>query len=666
MPLPTPNLDDRLFQDIVDDAKRRIPYYCPEWTDHNVSDPGIALVELFAWMTEMLIYRINQVPDKNYVKFLELIGVTLKPPEAAQVPVTFYLSAPQPTSVTIPHDTEVATVRTESNPAIVFATTEDLVLRPALVLAGFTRTSGSSSAGWIAHDLQRLELPSQSIALFSDPPVPGSAFYLALENDFSHHLLALSLECDNAGGAGVDPNHPPVQWEVWQSNLAPWAPCVVEYDRTKGFNVDGEILLHAPQVAPAEFQGTTGYWLRCRLTDKQADKPRYEISPRLRGPLKCETRGGTVRAHHGTTIYNEFLGHGDGKPGATFKLLNPPILPRNETGDTLIVTTHDGEMQYWQEVKDFAESGPDDNHFTVDSVDGTLKLGPSLIQPDGSCYAFGRVPPAGSVLTFGRYQHGGGTIGNVPRGAISVMKSSIPYVSRVNNRERASQGKDAQSLEDAKVRAPLNLRTRKRAVTREDFEYLATQVTGVARACCIGPGPQPGDPANPKPGQVWVIVLPSTDLPPTGAIPPADLVLSAELRAKVLSYVTHRCLLGCQVDVRPPQYIWVEVQANLRAAEGTHPSLLPKIKQAAEEKMYAYLNPLTGGPRGEGWPFGRELYLSEIQALLHGIQKVEFVDDVVMSLGEPGGGSAPRIAPPRLAIPKHGLICSLEHRITVS
>src|SRR6266508_3363934 len=120
MSLAVPNLDDRKFQDIVDQAKRLIPRYCPEWTDHNVSDPGVALIELFAWMTDLLLYRVNQVPDKMYIKFLEMIGAQLKPPRAASAPVTFYLSAPQPIDVTIPQDTEVATIRTETSPAIVF------------------------------------------------------------------------------------------------------------------------------------------------------------------------------------------------------------------------------------------------------------------------------------------------------------------------------------------------------------------------------------------------------------------------------------------------------------------------------------------------------------------------------------------------------------------
>src|SRR3990172_9528724 len=125
MALPVPNLDDRRFQDLVDDAKRLVQHRCPEWTVHNVSDPGVTLIEAFAWMTDQLLYRLNRVPDRNYIKFLELIGVHLFPPAAARVPVTFWLSAPQPDTMIIPTGTEVATPRTDTQEAIVFSTTED-------------------------------------------------------------------------------------------------------------------------------------------------------------------------------------------------------------------------------------------------------------------------------------------------------------------------------------------------------------------------------------------------------------------------------------------------------------------------------------------------------------------------------------------------------------
>ena len=93
MSLPAPNLDDRHFQDIVDEAKRLIPRYCPEWTNHNLSDPGVALIELFAWMSEMILFRLNQVPDRLYTKFLELVGIEPFPPSVARADLTFWLSA---------------------------------------------------------------------------------------------------------------------------------------------------------------------------------------------------------------------------------------------------------------------------------------------------------------------------------------------------------------------------------------------------------------------------------------------------------------------------------------------------------------------------------------------------------------------------------------------
>ena len=74
MPLPLPNLDDRTYAELVEEARSLIPTYAPFWTDHNPSDPGIALIELFAWLTEMLLYRVNRVPDANYRGFLGLLN----------------------------------------------------------------------------------------------------------------------------------------------------------------------------------------------------------------------------------------------------------------------------------------------------------------------------------------------------------------------------------------------------------------------------------------------------------------------------------------------------------------------------------------------------------------------------------------------------------------
>ncbi len=162
-----------------------------------------------------------------------------------------------------------------------------------------------------------------------------------------------------------------------------------------------------------------------------------------------------------------------------------------------------------------------------------LTFGPSLsLQPDGSVFHYGAVPPKGSLLRFSRYQYGGGVVGNVPRGAISILKSAIPYVAQVMNREPALGGLDPQSLEDAKLKTAHHLRSSARAVTSEDFEFHACQVPGVARARCLSPGAQPGDIAAIRPGQVFMIALPEVESPDRPQS--SQMVLTEEMRRTIL------------------------------------------------------------------------------------------------------------------------------------
>ena len=138
MALPAPNLDDRNFQDIVDEAKRLIPRYCPEWTNHNLSDPGVALIELFAWMSEMVMYRLNQVPDRLYVKFLDLVGIEPFPPSVATTHLTFWLSTVLGHAVTVPAASEVATPSSGTGEDVIFSTLEDLVISPPTLFGAKT------------------------------------------------------------------------------------------------------------------------------------------------------------------------------------------------------------------------------------------------------------------------------------------------------------------------------------------------------------------------------------------------------------------------------------------------------------------------------------------------------------------------------------------------
>jgi predicted phage baseplate assembly protein len=203
--LPTPKLDDRRFQDLVDEAKRRVQQQCPEWTDHNVSDPGVTLIETFAWMTDQLLYRLNRVPDLNYVKFLELLGVTLFPPTAAKADLTFRLSKSQPTTLTIPAETQVSTPRTGSGEQITFATSRILPIVPC---------SRQALASVDPFGVARSHDDGERVECFGDHPLPGDAFLVGLSGPVPSCTVRLYLPCTEGAGGGIAPDNPPIVWDA--------------------------------------------------------------------------------------------------------------------------------------------------------------------------------------------------------------------------------------------------------------------------------------------------------------------------------------------------------------------------------------------------------------------------------------------------------------------
>src|SRR3954453_5255112 len=209
MALPAPNLDDRRFQELVDDAKRLVQQRCPEWTDHNVSDPGVTLIELFAWMTYQVVYRLNRVPDRHYVKFLELIGVTLFPATAARTQVTFWLSAPQPDVVTIAAATQVATLRTDTSEAILFAPPEPLPIVPVSLAR-----LGSMIDGKTYRDHTEALLKGSDIYGVHEGPQAGGARDVGRTEAVPSNGVRLRFNAQ-IEGVGVDPPNPPLAWEAW-------------------------------------------------------------------------------------------------------------------------------------------------------------------------------------------------------------------------------------------------------------------------------------------------------------------------------------------------------------------------------------------------------------------------------------------------------------------
>jgi predicted phage baseplate assembly protein len=656
MPIPAPDLDDRRFQDILDEARRRIPQYCPKWTDHNLSDPGITLLELFAWMTDLLLYRLNRVPDRMYIKFLDLIGLRLEPAHTASVDLTFRLTASQPDDITIHTGTHVATVRTDE-PSVSFTTDRDIPIRvPRLVHV-------LALHGTLFHDYEpALKTREQGLTVFSDLPQVGDALYFGFGNDLSAHTLALTLQCTNAEGAGINPNDPPLAWETWDESERRWLPTRRDEDTTRGLNSDGVVILDTSTSSGfSVVDGRRAFWLRCRVT-RTGDRG-YIKSPRLLS-VSIESLGGSGPATHSFTVDAEELGTTDGTPAQLLELQTVPVLPRRP-GESLEVEDGVGTFQPWVEVPDFGSSGPDDPHFVLDSATGAVEFGPRIRTAEGQERQYGRVSPSGRRVRFSSYRSGGGIAGNVGADRLTLLKSSVPYVRSVTNHSAASGGTNAEDLEHAKWRAPNLLRSNERAVTPEDFEILACKASnGIARARCLavrGDAVATADTPVAAPGVVRLQLVPTLSAHVAGPVTAEALELPERVRSEVRAYLDERRLLTCDLELEPAIYSWVSILAQLRA----HPNAnRERIQTQATSTLYRYVHPTLGGPDGQGWPFGRELMAGELYPLLQQIEGVELVENITLQAVDSAtrkvGGAELRLSPQA-----DGLLCSHEHRVTV-
>ncbi|GLZ80359.1 putative baseplate assembly protein [Actinorhabdospora filicis] len=643
MSLPVPNLDDRRFQDLVDEAKRMVQQRCPEWTDHNVSDPGVTLIETFAMMVDQLLYRVNQVPSLHYLKFLDLIGVKLFPPTAARGDVTYWLSAAQETVVQVPADSQVSTPFTETEQPVVFRTVKELDIVPCSLAHILTQSNG-------ARPVERTGdlLAGTGLSCFQTQPTVGDAVIFGLSDAVPNCAVLLRIEC-NVEGVGVDPRDPPLAWEAWNGHG--WSACEVDRDTTGGFNKAGDVVLHVPEThAPSVVDNRRAGWIRCRLVAPAEGQPFYQQPPRLTSAT-ASTIGGTVTAIHAQVVRNEITGMSEGVPGQRFPLAHSPVVA-SEQPFNVDVSGVDG-WQEWTEVTSFARSGPADKHFTVDRTSGQLHFGPAVREPDGSFRHYGAVPAKGTAIRVQEYRTGGGRAGNVARGMLRVQRDPVPFVSTVTNRRPATGGVDGESVEDASIRGPLLLRTRERAVTVDDYEQLAAEAApDLARVRCV--------PVAEDPGAVRLLVVPSVSDP--GDLQLNQLDPAEDTLARIASFLDERRCLGSRISVEPPYYQGVTVVAQMRAKRRSSPEAL---QTRAIRALYKYLNPIVGGADGRGWPFGRPVQSGEIFSVLQQLPGVELVEDVRLFGADPATGKRGS-AVQRLDLTPHALVFSYGHQVRVT
>jgi predicted phage baseplate assembly protein len=647
MALPVPNLDDRRFQDLVDDAKRLVQRRCPEWTDHNVSDPGVTLIETFAFMTDQLLYRLNQVPDRMYVKFLEMIGLRLLPATPAKAPVTFWLSAPAVTSVGIPAGTAVATIRTDFDESIIFNTRENLQIAPCALQDVATRADGEERTEMRTEGLKM----ASAFRAFSEVPVVGETLLVGLSNAVPRCVVRLDFNA-TVEGVGVHPDFPPIEWEAWTGN--DWEKCLVTSDTTLALNTDGRILIHMPPNHETSIiDGVLAGWLRARVIEVPEDAPKYSASPTI-SSVAASTVGGYVDAIHADLIEAELLGDSDGVPGQEFDIENRPILAG--AGAPVLETMSDDGWVEWEPVEHFADSGPDDRHFIIDAVSGTVRFGPAVREEDGTLRRYGAIPPRGMGIRLRGHAVGGGRTGNVSKGAIQTLKSSIPFVESVENLEAAQGGVDGETINQAKARGPILLRTRSRAVTAEDYEAITLETAPeIARVECVTAGED-----DVAAGSLRVLVVPAA-AQDAGRIEFPELVASEETLQRIAERLDEVRLIGTRVSVEPPSYRGVTVVARVIARPKAD---VDRIQKEALEALYTYLNPISGGPDGDGWPFGRPVQSGEVYGLLQRIRGVDMVEDARLFGANPVTGERGKETR-KLELDPYSLLFSYEHQVRV-
>ncbi len=655
MTLPAPSLDDRRFDDLVDEARRLIPRFCPQWTDHNPSDPGIALLELFAWLTELTIYRLNQVPDRLYVKFLELVGIELYSATPARTLEVFELAAPTTDRILIAAGTQVATEDSVDTP-IVFVTERDLTLvRPAMVSCLVRTCEGAFTDAW-----DDLRIDGRRIACFPTL-LPGDALYLGFSACLAGNLIRIDVTT-SAEGAGIDPRRPPREWQAWDGKE--WIPVRLLSDSSGGFNVSGTVTLLVPdRHEPLPVSATRGWWLRCRLMSHEPDQPTYDISPQL-DSITVTGLGGATHAHHAEMAPAEHLGRSTGEPAQEFQVRRAPVLARRP-GEHIrvLLPRYDREApqqwQEWSEVADFAEVGEDERVYTWAGATGEIRFGPQVRGRDGTIIQHGAVPSPDAQIWVTGYRYGGGGRGNVGAYTLTALRSSIPSVERVYNIDPAVGGVDAESIENAKLRGPLELRGGQRAVTPADFErHTLAADRSVARARCIAPQ-STGDP-------IRVLVVPRIHLSPE-ALELANLGLPKEMEQRIADYLEPRRVLTSRVLVDRPSYLGISVAARVRGATGMRPET---VRANAESALYRYINPVVGGPDGSGWPFLRDLNIGEVFGLLASVVGVQGVEDVVLfsaDLAKPPGTRRVLETPLGnvVRLVEGTLLASCEHRVLV-
>jgi predicted phage baseplate assembly protein len=609
MGLEIPELDDREYAEILEDARKLIPVHSDEWTDHNVHDPGITILETLAWLAETYIYQLDRVTDAHRRKYLKLMGVRPRPP----IPATanLRLRAPEGRQGDEIPEGEAVTVDDGSGFTGVFETTKPVTLTRARIERVVTVHPAGRTDNSTANETYGMQFLA-----FGERAVRGSTMYLGFDSDpfvaAVENIVDVTVDFHDDGLPEIvpheadDPEFRPsvgVSWQYctdyddWTSDSA-WEEFRVRRDQTKKLYQGGTVALEKTEGWTGEKgrildQDDRFVWIRCTV-----EEPGYEIPP----PLNS-VRMDVVPVRHESRIADEELRRPDGgtettaRPGQTFVFERSPVLEAEiAVGD-----------ERWEEVADFDASGPDDTHYVIDSSREAIRFGNGV---------GGKVPEAGQTVVAETYVYGGGEGGNVPRSSSCRFERAEFSDIAVSLEDKAEGGADAESVEAALRRLREDLETPYQTVTFEDYRHVAIHTPGLRFGRAQALMERGEDTAR---NEVRVVVVPYS---PLARARPSRGFLDVVRR-----HVEKHRLLTDRVTVEAPTYVGISVRAELRiapehAAEGRTTEV--------ETALDGFLDPLDGYD-GDGWPFGRPVYKSELYEVIEGIEGVDVVFDVSIS-----------------------------------
>jgi predicted phage baseplate assembly protein len=652
MPIRPPALDDRSFDDLVDELLARIPAHTPEWTNPRLGDPGRTLVELFAWLADTLLYRANLIPERQRLTFLTMLGIQMRPPVAARGLVGLALDETNPTDAV-----SLAPFATVKGP-VSFETRSEVTVLPVTAEAYAKRPLTDREAG----DLSEVVEGLRQVYRLDDRPVPyvTSPVFAAgapdpdgfdvvqgaVDGSLWLALLAarpslIGAVRDTLGGTasqrqqllsvGVVPwiNVPalfedigarariPHVWELSTGREVAGEPEYVTLealDGTEGLTRRGVVRLMLPAARDI---GAPSNDVRAALDAGVGDRP-----PRLDDPEQAARLVAWLRLRPTTplqslplswvginaveidqrqSIAGRVVGQSTGAADQPMQLPGVGVDPA-----TLVLQVEEAERGYqpWQLIDDLATAGRDAAVFALDAEAGTIRFG------DG---VRGRIPDAGRRVRVAFMRAGGGGAGNLPPASLTDVSARDLSGRNVTRKLKVVQplatdgGDEGETLAEAEQRIPAVFRHRDRAVTEDDFRRLAAAAPGVrvGRVEVLARF-KPHQRRSGVPGVVSVMVLPFKATP-AAPNPRADRPFLETIHAHLDArrpIATELYTIGCE-------YVPLGLAVGVTIRDGFgHDAVITEVREA----LRRFLWPLApGGPELTGWPLGRPVREREVE-----------------------------------------------------